>query len=98
MTGTFSAWEWKFRTVDGYTYPTAQKEIKKLTHKGVLLFSRDSSPDSPLAANALSAGFFLMPASNPKKVTWKASLPFNITTVSDSERTWDEKEFPGESE
>ncbi len=103
VTGTFSAWEWKFRTVDGYTYPTAQKEIKKLTHKGVLLFSRDSSSDSPLAANALTAGFFLMPATNSTKAktikaAWKASLPFNITTESDSERAWEEKEFTGEGE
>ncbi len=103
VTGTFSAWEWKYRTVDGYTYPIAQKEIKKLAHKGVMLFSRDDSSDSPLDANVLSAGFFLMPATTSTKAkvvnaTWKASLPFNIVVTDESERSWDEKDMSSETE
>lgn len=93
LTGKFSAWEWKYRTVNGYTYATAQKEIKNLVHKGVLIFSRDSSSASPLDRDALTAGFFLMPAADTKKVKWKASLPFNILTTDDTERSWDEKDF-----
>lgn len=103
VTGTFSAWEWKYRTVDGYMYPIAQKEIKKLAHKGVMLFSRDDSSDSPLDANVLSAGFFLMPATTSTKAkvvnaTWKASLPFNIVVTDESERSWDEKDMSSETE
>ena len=103
VTGTFSAWEWKFRTVNGYKYPIAQKEIKKLTHKGVMLFSRDESLDSPLDANVLSAGFFLMPATTSTKAkvlkaTWKASLPFNIVVTDDSENAWDEKDMSSDTE
>ena len=90
VTGTLSAWEWVLkRDAAGYTYATAQKEIKKLAHKGVLLFSRDSTSESPLAADTLTSGFFLMSAT--KK--WKASLPFTIRTTDDSERVWDELDF-----
>ena len=84
------AWEWVLKQDDaGFAFATAQKEIKKLTHKGVLLFSRDSSSESPLAADTLTSGFFLMPAT--KK--WKASLPFSIRTTDDSEKVWNELDF-----
>ncbi len=93
ISGTLSAWEWKFKEdVDGFRYATAQKEIKKLAHKGVWLWSRDSLSESPLDDRAASAGYFLMPAT--KK--WKASMPFNIITVSDDEKSWEEKELPSE--
>ncbi len=90
VTGTMSAWEWVLKQdAAGYTYATGQKEIKKLAHKGVLLFSRDASSESPLAADTLTSGFFLMPAT--KK--WKASLPFTIRTTDDSETVWNELDF-----
>lgn len=90
VTGTMSAWEWVLKQdAAGYTYATGQKEIKKLAHKGVLLFSRDSSAESPLDADTLTSGFFLMPAT--KK--WKASLPLTIRATDDSETVWDELDF-----
>ena len=90
VTGTMSAWEWVLKQdAAGYTYATAQKEIKKIAHKGVLLFSRDASSESPLAADTLTSGFFLMPAT--KK--WKASLPLTIRTTDDSEKVWNELDF-----
>ena len=92
VTGKFSAWEWTYTTINGITFPTKQKEIKNLVHKGVLLFSRDSSTESPLVGNALTAGFFIMPPADTKKVKWKASLPFNILMDVD-EKTWEEKDF-----
>ena len=99
LTGTFNAWEWVFKSdAADYTYATAQKQIASLAHKGILLFTRDDSAESPLAANVLTAGYFLMPATTStkaavKKAAWKASLPFNILTVDDDEKVWDEKEF-----
>lgn len=97
VTGTFSAWEWTYVTINGITFPTKQKEIKSLAHKGVLLFSRDDSPESPLAGNVLTAGFFLMPATSSTKAAdlkkaWRASLPFNILMDTD-EKTWEELDF-----
>ena len=92
VTGKFSAWEWTYTTINDITFPTKQKEIKNLVHKGVLLFSRDSSTESPLVGNALTAGFFIMPPADTKKVKWKASLPFNILMDVD-EKTWEEKDF-----
>ena len=99
LTGTFNAWEWVFGSdAGGYTYATAQKQIASLAHKGILLFTRDDSAESPLAANVLTAGYFLMPATTStkaavKKTAWKASLPFNILTADEDENVWDEKEF-----
>jgi len=99
LTGTFNAWEWAFASdAAGYTYATAQKQIASLAHKGILLFTRDDSAESPLADNVLTAGYFLMPATTStkaavKKAAWKASLPFNILTVDDDAKVWDEKEF-----
>ena len=83
VTGTFNAWEWVFQNDLINSYPTAQKQITSLAHKGVLLYSRDDSSDSPLAANVFTSGFFLMPATTSTKAAvvkkaWKASLPFNI--------------------
>ncbi len=97
ISGTFSAWEWNYTTINGITFPLKQKEIKGLAHKGVLLFSRDDSSESPLAGNALTAGYFLMPATTStkasvKKKAWKASLPFNILMDVD-EKTWEERDF-----
>ncbi|MBR4466604.1 hypothetical protein IKS38_08585, partial [bacterium] len=99
VSGTFNAWEWIVKNdLDGFYYDTAQKQITKLAHKGVLLYSRDDSTDSPLADNVLMAGYFLMPATTSTKAatikaTWKASLPFNIVTVNDDAYDWDEKDF-----
>ena len=98
VTGTFNAWEWVLKSDLLNEYATAQKQITSLAHKGVLLFARDDSTDSPLADNVLTAGFFLMPATNStkakvKKAAWKASLPFNIICTDDeSEPSWDERE------
>ena len=84
VSGTFNAWEWIVKNdLAGFYYNTAQKQITKLAHKGVLLYSRDASAESPLAEEVLSAGYFLMPATTSTKAatikaTWKASLPFNI--------------------
>lgn len=91
ITGTLSAWEWTFKRDEaGFPYATAQKEIKKLAHKGVWLYSRDGGSESPLAANANSAGFFLMQGAK----SWKASLPFNIlATEVDDEPNWAEKDL-----
>ena len=76
-------------------YASAQKQTANLTHKGVLLFTRDAA--SPLADNVLTAGFFLMPATTSTKAAtvkaaWKASLPFNILVTDESEQSWDERE------
>ena len=99
VSGTFNAWEWIVKNdLDGFFYNTAQKQITKLAHKGVLLFSRDDSAGSPLAEDVLTAGYFLMPATTSTKAatvkaTWKASLPFNILTVDDDAYDWDEKDL-----
>ena len=98
VTGTFNAWEWIVKSDLANEYATAQKQIASLSHKGVLLFSRDNSTESPLADTVLTSGFFLMPATSStkaatKKAAWKASLPFNILTVEDDEKSWEEKEF-----
>ena len=95
VTGTLSAWEWIFRDVGGFIYATGQKQISKLTHKGVLLFSRDSSAVSPLHPDSLTSGFFIIPPSNTKKVKWRASLPFGIYSEDDSEKSWEELLFDG---
>ena len=63
--------------------------MTKLAHKGVWMWTRDASSESPLAAEACSAGFFIMPATK----SWKASLPFNILSVSDDEPSWEEKDL-----
>lgn len=92
ISGTFSAWEWVFKNDDIQAFATKQKEITKLTHKGVWLYSRDSSSDSPLREDAVSAGYFLMPTSaNSKK--WKASLPFNVIAAT-QDNEWFEAENP----
>ena len=98
VSGTFNAWEWVVKNDLANSYNSAQKQISGLAHKGVLLFSRDGSADSPLAEDVLTAGYFLMPATTSTKAatikaTWKASLPFNILTVDDDAYDWDEKEF-----
>ena len=98
VTGTFSAWEWIVNSDLAGEYATAQKQISGLAHKGILLFARDDSADSPLASEVLTAGYFLMPATTStkdkdKKAAWKASLPFNIMTVGDGELAVNEKEF-----
>ena len=64
----------------------------------MLLYTRDASSESPLSPDVLTAGFFLMPATTSTKAkdrnaAWKASLPFNILTVDDNEKDWDEKDF-----
>ena len=97
VSGTFNAWEWIVKNdLDGFYYNTAQKQITKLAHKGVLLYSRDDSAESPLADNVLTAGYFLMPATASTKAAtvkaaWKASLPFNIVTTAEDAYDWDEK-------
>lgn len=91
MTGTFSAWEWLFKSDDIQDFAWKQKEIKKLTHKGVWLYSRDSSSDSPLREDAATAGFFLMPATK----SWKASLPFCVIE-SPADPDWSEVETEDE--
>ena len=99
VSGTFNAWEWVVKNdLDNFFDATAQKQISSLSHKGVLLFSRDDSADSPLAEDVLTAGYFLMPATTSTKTAdknkaWKASLPFNILTVDDDAYDWDEKDF-----
>ncbi len=99
VSGTFNAWEWVVKNdLANFFYATAQKQISNLSHKGVLLFVRDDSADSPLAEDVLTAGYFLMPATTSTKAAdknkaWKASLPFNILTVDDDAYDWDEKEF-----
>ena len=103
VTGTFNAWEWVLKSDLLNEYATAQKQIASLAHKGVLLFTRDDSTDSPLADNVLTAGFFLMPATSSttakaKKAAWKASLPFNIIVTDESEPSWDERDFDSSME
>ena len=98
VSGTFNAWEWVVKSDLANEYATAQKQISGLQHRGVLLFARDESSESPLADDVLTAGFFLMPATSSTKAAdtkkaWKASLPFNIITVGDDEPVWDEKNF-----
>ena len=99
VTGSFYAWDWIYKSdLSGFEYATAQKATPLLTHKGVLLYSRDSSSESPLADNVLTSGFFLMPATTStaaktRKSVWSASLPFNIVTTSDDEKDWSEKDF-----
>ena len=83
VSGTFNAWEWIIKNDLANFYATAQKQTSNLSHRGVLLFSRDDSSESPLAEEVLTAGYFLMPATTSTKAatikaTWKASLPFNI--------------------
>ena len=99
VSGTFNAWEWVIKNdLTTNYYATAQKQISSLAHKGVLLYARDDSADSPLAEDVLTAGYFLMPATTStkaatKKAAWKASLPFNILTVDEDRDIWNEKEF-----
>ena len=99
VSGTFNAWEWITQNdLAGNSYDTAQKQITSLAHKGVLLYVRDGSADSPLAENVLTAGYFLMPATTSTKTAgknkvWKASLPFNILTINDDADDWNEKDF-----
>lgn len=92
ITGTLSAWEWTFKYDEaGFPYATAQKEIKKLAHKGVWLYSRDGGSESPLRADACSAGYFLMQGAK----SWKASLPFTIY-ASPADHDWLEKDMTSE--
>ena len=98
VTGTFNSWEWVVKSDLLNEYNSAQKQMSSLAHKGVLLYTRDDSSESPLAPEVLTAGFFLMPATNSTKAktrnaAWKASLPFNILTTDDNEKDWDEKDF-----
>ena len=98
VSGTFNAWEWVVKSDLLNEYNSAQKQMSSLAHKGVLLYTRDDSSESPLSPDVLTAGFFLMPATTSTKAkdrnaAWKASLPFNILTVDDNEKDWDEKDF-----
>jgi hypothetical protein len=98
VAGTFNAWEWVVKSDLENEYASAQKQISGLAHKGILLFARDDSADSPLADDVLTAGYFLMPATTStkdkdKKAAWKASLPFNILTVVEDGLSVNEKEF-----
>lgn len=96
VTGSFNAWGWVVKNNNLLAeYNSAQKSISSLAHRGVLLFSRASS-GSPLAENATTAGFFLMPATTSTKAkdknkVWKASLPFNIL-YEENESDWLENE------
>lgn len=94
LAGTFMAWQWVYKTDGGFTYPTKQALIKNIVHRGVHLFTRDSSAASPLAENVLTAGYFLMPTT----LKWKASLPFNILETDNQEKNYDEKEFDEQGE
>ena len=94
LAGTFMAWQWVYKTDGGFTYPTKQALIKNIVHRGVHLFTRDSSATSPLAENVLTAGYFLMPTT----LKWKASLPFNILETDNQEKNYDEKEFDEQGE
>ena len=78
LSGTFSCWT---------ESSSAQKQITKLGHKGVMLFNRDAS--SPLPEDVWSAGYFLMPATSK----WTCSLPFNIIATP-VDRDWTEMEVP----
>lgn len=89
ISGTLSVWEWIVKDDGGHPYATKQRQVTKLAHKGVWMWTRDASSESPLAAEACSAGFFIMPATK----SWKASLPFNILSVSDDEPSWEEKDL-----
>ena len=90
ISGTLSAWEWTMKFDEaGFPYATAQKQITKLAHKGVWLWSRDSGSESPLPADAVSAGFFQMKGSK----NWKASLPFNVLVTAEDEGMVEEKDF-----
>ena len=98
VSGTFNSWEWVVKSDLLNEYNSAQKQMSSLAHKGVLLYTRDDSSESPLSPDVLTAGFFLMPATTSTKAkdrnaAWKASLPFNIITVDDNEKDWDEKDF-----
>lgn len=98
VSGTLNAWEWVVGNDLTNSFNTAQREIKSLAHRGVLLYTREEDSAESLAPNVLTAGYFLMPATTSTKAAtikavWKASLPFNILTVSDDEKIWDEKEF-----
>ncbi|MBO7689129.1 MAG: hypothetical protein J6V72_22305, partial [Kiritimatiellae bacterium] len=102
VSGTFNAWEWVVKNdLTTNYYNTAQKQITKLAHKGVLIYSRDDDSNLGLDPSVLTAGYFLMPTTTSTKAAdknkvWKASLPFNILTVTDDEKVWDEKEFDDE--
>ena len=96
VSGTFNAWEWIIENDLANFYATNQKQISNLSHRGVLLFSRDDPTKPPFAGNVLTAGYFLMPATTSTKAatikaTWKASLPFNIL-FEEKEPTWLEKD------
>ena len=93
ITGTFNAWEWVVKNDNLLAdFNSAQKTIASIAHKGILIFARDTSGESPLAENVVTAGFFLMPATTStkaavKKSVWKASLPFNILSE-EKENDW----------
>ena len=92
VTGTFNAWEWVVKSDLINDYASAQKQIAAIPHKGVLLFTREDSTDSPLADNVFTSGFFLMPATTSTKTAvknsvWKASLPFNIV-YEEADNSW----------
>ena len=97
VSGTFNAWEWITKNdLAERFYDTAQMQISSLAHKGVLLYTRDNSTESPLDSNVLTAGYFLMPATTSTKAAdqkkvWKASLPFNIL-FEKKDPDWFEKE------
>lgn len=92
ISGTFSAWEWAFKSDEVQDFATKQKEIKKLTHKGVWLWSRDSSADSSLDDHAVSAGYFQLPTSGK----WKASLPFSVLATPDEHDWLEQKDLEEE--
>ena len=74
LTGKLSIWT---ETADGFR----QKEIKGLSHEGVLLLSREG--DGPLSEKAWTAGYYIVPtslSSGGKIWKWKCSLPFNVLT------------------
>lgn len=80
VTGTFKA------ISDGETQPT----IGTYQHYGILPMYRDAN--TPLEANVLTAGFYLMPVTSK----WTFSLPFNINFTEYQERDWSESVVPVE--
>ncbi len=95
VSGTFNAWEWVLKNDLVNTFETKQKTITKLTHRGVLFFTR-AEGDPALADNVLTAGFFLMPNTTNSKLvskTWKASLPFNVISTGEGDGNYEERDF-----
>ena len=64
--------------------------IATYQHYGILPMYRDAN--TPLEANVLTAGFYLMPVTSK----WTFSLPFNINFTEYQERDWSESAVPVE--